>query len=182
MRYFTATIHIALYIATYSALSLRNLILGYECGRDFPVGLGLNSPLRDTMSTRFSRSVETRRRFGWLRMVSIRWASSELHCGVVPCRGKTGGRRSTRKRAVPRSIGWKRSRFGERPEGIFIVDEPGECWTLVPEKSKAWTGRFLRGKLISGHVCFLPTKANKERRTNDILGNFFKKTRGTLDV
>ena len=54
------------------ALSLRNLVSGYECGRVFPVGVGPGSPSRDaanSRSSRFSRSVETRRRFGWLRMV-----------------------------------------------------------------------------------------------------------------
>ena len=52
------------------ALSLRNLISGYECGRVFPAGVGPGSPSRDAVNwlpSRFSLSVETRRRFGWLR-------------------------------------------------------------------------------------------------------------------
>ena len=47
------------------ALSLRNLVSGYECGRVFPAGVGLGSPSRDTanwLPPRFSLSVETRRR------------------------------------------------------------------------------------------------------------------------
>ena len=50
------------------SLSLRNLVLRYEYGRVFPAGKGPNSPSRDAtswLSTQFSRSVETRRRF-WL--------------------------------------------------------------------------------------------------------------------
>ena len=73
---------------TYSfrTLSLRNLILGYECGRVFPAGLGLDSPSRDatnSVSSRFSRSIETPRRFGWLRIVLTRCASSELQFGAL---------------------------------------------------------------------------------------------------
>ena len=56
------------------ALSLRhdNLISAYECGRVFPAGVGPGSPLRDAanwLSSRLSRLVETRRRYGRLRMV-----------------------------------------------------------------------------------------------------------------
>ncbi|CAM9325457.1 unnamed protein product, partial [Ascophyllum nodosum] len=54
------------------ALSLRNLVSGYECGRVFPVGAGPGSPSRDaatSLASRFSLSVETRRRYGWLTMV-----------------------------------------------------------------------------------------------------------------
>ena len=54
------------------ALSLRNLVSRYECGRVFPAGVRPGSPLRDAanwLSSRFSRSVKTRRRYGWLRMV-----------------------------------------------------------------------------------------------------------------
>ena len=48
-------------------LSLRNLVLGYECGRVFPAGVGPGSLSRGAanwLSSRFSRSVETRRRHG----------------------------------------------------------------------------------------------------------------------
>ena len=58
-------------------LSLRNLVLGYEYGRVFPAGAGPGSPLRDAanwLPSRFSWSVETRRRYGWLRMVFPRCA------------------------------------------------------------------------------------------------------------
>ena len=59
------------------ALSLRNLVSGYECGRAFPAGVGPGSPSKDAAnwpSSRFSRSVETRRRYGWLKMVLPRCA------------------------------------------------------------------------------------------------------------
>ena len=54
------------------ALYLRNLVSEYECGRVFPAGVRPGSPSRDAanwLSSRLSRSTETRRRYGWLRMV-----------------------------------------------------------------------------------------------------------------
>ena len=67
------------------AVSLRNLVSRYEGGRVFPAGVAPGSPSRDAAdrpSSRFIRSVETRRRYGWLRMVfpGAR-ASSELQFG-----------------------------------------------------------------------------------------------------
>ena len=56
-----------------SVRSLRNLLVsGNECGRVFPAGVGPGSPSRDAanwLPSRFSLSVETRRRYGWLRMM-----------------------------------------------------------------------------------------------------------------
>ena len=58
---------------SYRARSLRNLLVsGNECGRVFPAGVGPGSPSRDAanwLPSRFSLSVETRRRYGWLRMM-----------------------------------------------------------------------------------------------------------------
>ena len=55
------------------AFSLRNLVFGYECrGSLLIAGVGLDSPSRDAtnqMSSRFTQSVKTRRRYGWLRMM-----------------------------------------------------------------------------------------------------------------
>ena len=52
--------------------SLRNLVSEHECGRVFPAGVRSGSPSRDAvnwLSSLFSGSVETRQRYGWLRMV-----------------------------------------------------------------------------------------------------------------
>ena len=58
-----------------AALSLRNLAFsGYECGRVFPAGVGPGSPSRDAanwLASRFSLSVETRRRYDWLRAMMV---------------------------------------------------------------------------------------------------------------
>ena len=57
---------------TSRALSRRKLVSRYECGRIFPAGVGPGSPLRDTanwLPSRLILSVETRWRYGWLRMV-----------------------------------------------------------------------------------------------------------------
>ncbi|CAN0365516.1 unnamed protein product, partial [Ascophyllum nodosum] len=60
-------------LTTPRARSLRNLLVsGNECGRVFPAGVGPGSPSRDAanwLPSRFSLSVETRRRYGWLRMM-----------------------------------------------------------------------------------------------------------------
>ena len=56
---------------TSRALFLRNMVLGYECGRVFPAGLWPGSPLKEAanwLSSRINQSVETRRRYSWLRM------------------------------------------------------------------------------------------------------------------
>ena len=48
--------------------------------------VGLDSPSTDAtnwQSTRFGRSVQTRRQFGWLRIVFTRYASSELQFGAL---------------------------------------------------------------------------------------------------
>ena len=53
-------------------LSLRNLVLRYECGRVFPADVGTGSPSRDAanwLPSRFSLSAETRRQCGWLRIM-----------------------------------------------------------------------------------------------------------------
>ena len=92
------------------ALSLRNLVSGYECGRVFPAGVGPGSPSRDAanwLPSRFSLSVETRRRYGWLRMVFLgarlfrapiwcplggwRQARSWKHCRGEPGSALSGG-------------------------------------------------------------------------------------------
>ena len=65
--------------------SERNL-MGHECGRIVWEGVGPDSLSRDavnSLSSRFSRSVETRRRYGCLRMVFTRCASSELQFGAL---------------------------------------------------------------------------------------------------
>ena len=71
------------------ALSLQNLVSGYECGRVFPAGAGPGSPSRDAanwLPSRFSLSVETRQRYGWLRMVfpGARLSQAPIWC---PSRG-----------------------------------------------------------------------------------------------
>ena len=119
-----------LLIRTSRALSLRNLVLGYECGRVFPAGVGPGSPSRDAVNwlpSRFSLSVETRRRFGWLRMMVFPgahlfrapiWWSSEgwRHArGREHCRGEPGS-----------SLSGGYAPDSAKAEGSSIVDEPGE--------------------------------------------------------
>ena len=111
------------------ALSLRNMVSGSECGRVFPAGVGPGSPSRDAanwLPSRFSLSVETRRRYGWLRMVfpgarlfrapiwypsgGWRHAKGREHCRREPSSALSGG-------YAPDSA---------KTESSSIVDKPGE--------------------------------------------------------
>ena len=114
---------------TSRALSLRNLVSGYECGRVFPAGVGPGSPSRDAANwllSRFGLSIETRRQYGWLRMVfsgvrlfraPIWWPSGGWrHArGREHCRGESGS-----------SISGGYAPDSAKAEGSSIVDEPGE--------------------------------------------------------
>ena len=114
---------------TSRALSLRNLVSGYECGRVFPAGIGPGSPSRDAanwLPSRSDLSVETRRQYGWLRMVfsgvrlfraPIWWPSGGWrHArGREHCRGEPGG-----------SLSGGYAPDSAKAEGSSIVDEPGE--------------------------------------------------------
>ena len=78
-------------------LFLRNLVSGYERGRVFPAGVGPGSPSRDAanwLPSRFSLSVKTRRRYGWLRMVfpGVRLFRTPIWCpsGGVAARERQG--------------------------------------------------------------------------------------------
>ena len=144
------------------ALSLRNLVLGDEFGRVFPAGVGPDSPSRDGttwLSTRFSRSLGTRRRFSCVRAVFTRCAfRAPIRCpsgggGTRESGGSVAeslvGRCSTRKHIVTCTIGRVSTRFGE---GEGKLDRSRARGVLKPcaQESKARTGRFSRGKLISG--------------------------------
>ena len=116
-------------VGTSRALSLRNLVSGYECGRVFPAGVGPGSPSRDAanwLPSRSDLSVETRRQYGWLRMVfsgvrlfraPIWWPSGGWrHArGREHCRGEPGG-----------SLSGGYAPDSAKAEGSSIVDEPGE--------------------------------------------------------
>ena len=114
---------------TSRALSLRNLVSGYERGRVFPAGVGPGSPSRDAanwLPSRSDLSVETRRQYGWLRMVfsgvrlfraPIWWPSGGWrHArGREHCRGEPGG-----------SLSGGYAPDSAKAGGSSIVDEPGE--------------------------------------------------------
>ena len=112
------------------ALSLRNLVSGNECGRVFPAGLGPGSPSRDAANwvpSRFSLSVETRRRYGWLRMTVF--PGARLFRAPIWC--PSGGWRHARGREHCRGEPGSALSGGYAPdsvkvEGSSIVDEPRE--------------------------------------------------------
>ena len=59
-----------------------------------------------------------------------------------------------------------------RAEGSSIVDEPGECRNPVRENQRREPGGFWGLSSCLTTVCFLPTRADKERRTGKIRSNF----------
>ena len=70
-----------------------------------------------------------------------------------------------------RSIGWVRFRFGEGA-GQFDRRRAREGLNPCARESKARTGRFLRGKLMSDHGIFSSYEDHKERRMGKIRGGF----------
>ena len=103
------------------------------CGRVFPAGVGPGSPSRDAanwLSSRFGLLVETRRQYGWLRMVF-----SGVRLFRAPIWWPLGGWRHARGREHYReepgsslSGGYDTDTAPDsaRLEGSSIVDEPGE--------------------------------------------------------
>ena len=71
-RYFLPIIRSPRNIRGTFLVSFFEVLCPNECGRVFPAGVGPGSPSRDAanwLPSRFSLSVETRRRYGWLRMM-----------------------------------------------------------------------------------------------------------------
>ena len=101
----------------------------YECGRVFPAGVGPGSPSRDAanwLPWRFGLSVETRRQYGWLRIVF-----SGVRLFRAPIWWPSGGWRHARGREHCRGEPGSSPSGGYAPdsakaEGSSIVDEPGE--------------------------------------------------------
>ncbi|CAM9541680.1 unnamed protein product, partial [Ascophyllum nodosum] len=83
------------------ALSPRNPVSGYECGRVFPAGVGPGSPSREMQPTGYHRGSACRlrhgRRYGRLRMVfpGVRFFRAPIWCpseGWRHARGREHGR------------------------------------------------------------------------------------------
>ena len=114
------------------ARSLRNLLVsGNECGRVFPAGVGPGSPSRDAanwLPSRFSLSVETRRRYGWLRMMVFPGARLFPSPNLVPFGRVAARERREHCRGEPGStlLSGGYAPDSAKAEGSSIVDEPGE--------------------------------------------------------
>ena len=102
---------------------------GMSVGRVFPAGVGPGSPSRDAANWLPSRSdllVETRRQYGWLRMVF-----SGVRLFRAPIWWPSGGWRHARGREHYRgepggSLSGVYAPDSAKAEGSSIVDEPGE--------------------------------------------------------
>ena len=130
---------------TSRALSIRNLVSGYECGRVFPAGVGPDSPSRDAanwLPSRISLSVETRRRYGWLRMV---FPGARLFRAPIWC---------------PSSEGWRHARGREHCRG-----EPGRVLYRVSTHQIRRRRRAARSSTSQGRaepLCARITGLNRE--------------------
>ena len=116
-------------LITPRALSLRNLVSGYECGMVFPAGAGPGSPSRDEanrLPSRFGLSVETRRRYGLLRMVfsGVRPFRAPIWCPSGGWRHARGKGHCCREPGSALSGGYAPD--SAKTEGSSIVDESGE--------------------------------------------------------
>ena len=120
------------------------------------------------MPSRFSRSVETRRRYDWLRMM---FPGARLFRAPIWC--NSGGMAARERQGALSqrvwwcsSTGWIRTRF---VEGGGQLDRRRARRVLNPcaRESKARIGRFLRKKLMSDHVFFSlrgPTRSGERAR------------------
>ena len=162
------------------ALSLRNLVLGYECGRVFPASVGPEDSLsRDAanwLSSRFSQSVETRRWYGWLRMV---FPGARLFRAPIwwPSGGINGGMRKARSAVVESLVALYRVvrhqiRRGRREARSSTNQGSAEPLCVRIKGTNREVSEGKADLLTMG--CFLPTRANKERRTGKIRGAFFR--------
>ena len=151
-------------------------MVGNECGRVFPAGLGPDSPSRDAanwLPSRFSLSVETRR-YGWLRMVfsGARLLRTPIWCpsGGVAARERQGAL-SWRAWYLYCSIGRVHTRLGE---GGVQLDRRRARGGLNPcaRESKARTGRFLKEKLMSHYGLFLHTRVTRNDEKARFVGLF----------
>ena len=107
-------------------------------------------------------------------------ASSELQFGAlreVAARERQG---ALSRSASKRSIGWVRTRFGEG-EGQLNRQGARGVLNLCARESKARTGRFLRGKLISDHGLFSFYKGQQGAANGQDSWDFFRGALRALD-
>ena len=125
------------------------------------MGVGPVSLSRDAanwLPSRFSSLVETRWRYGWLRIV---FSGARLF--RAPFWGPSGGLRHARAREHCRGEPGSVLSSGYVPDSVKAEGRRARG-VLNPcaRDSKARTGRFLREKLMSDHTAFfLPTRATR---------------------
>ena len=121
-----------------------------------------------------SLSVETRRRYGWLRMVfpGMRPFRAPIWCTSGGWRHARGREHCVSRRASGSTLSSGYAPNSEKAEGGSIVDEPGDLLNPCARESTASTGRFLREKLMSDHGHFLPTRATTSGEQATFVGLF----------
>ena len=114
-----------------------------------------------------SRSVETRRRYGWSRTV---FPGARLFQDPIWCPSGGGGTREARSTFAESLVALYlvvRTKFGA---GGGQFDRRGDRGVLNPcaRESKARTGRFLSEKLISDHGLFSSYEGQQEAENGNI--------------
>ena len=152
----------------------KTWVRGMSVGGSFPAGVGPGSPSRDAanwLPSQFGLSVETRRQYGWLRMVYLVCASSELQFGDLREGGGTREAGSTvaESLVVLYQVGTHQIR--RRRRAARSLTSQGRAKPMSA-RTESRTGRFLREKLISDHGHFSSYESHMERRKGKIRGAF----------
>ena len=141
--------------------------------------VGSGSPLRDAvnwLSLRFSRSIETRRRYGWSRMMlpCARFFQAPIWC--PPGGGGTREARNTvAKRLVPLyRVGTHQIRCGWLEARSSTYQRSAKPCV---QESKVRTGRFFRG-MISDHGLFSSYEGQQEAANGQDSCGFFRDAQG----
>ena len=146
--------------------------------RVFLAGVGLGSPLRDVanwLPSWFGLSGETRRRYGWLRMV---FPGVPLFRALIWCPSPSGGWRHARGRGhccrgeTGSALSGGYEPDSAKVEGSSIVEEPGEGWTPVHENQGHEPGGYWGRSWCLTTVIFLPTRVKMSGERARVVGLF----------
>ena len=162
------------------ALPLRNLVSGYESGRAFPAGEGPDSPSRDAAnwrSLRFGRSVETRRRYGWLRMVL---PGARLFRAPIWCPSGGGGAREAGSTVAESLVALYRVSMHQILLGWRAARSSTSQGRTEPlcARIKGANWEILREKLISDHGLFSSYEGQQGAANGQNSWDFFRDAQG----
>ena len=129
------------------------------------------------LSSRLSRSVETRRRYGWLRMV---FRGACLFRAPIFCPSGGGGTREAGNTIAESLVELYRVGTYQVRRGRRAAHHRQARGVLSPcvRNSKVRTGMFLREKLISDHSLFSSYEGRQGAANGQDLWGFFRDAQG----